>query len=98
MSSDVIYNVTHGTVKPWKHTSLGLGMASLTGSKLVLQILNRSGHCISYIETKSLETEFAYSIKSNERDAPDGIQLDPNLATACVWDNNDANIETPDGK
>ena len=33
MASDAIYNVTHGTVKPWKHTALGLGLASLTGSK-----------------------------------------------------------------
>ena len=51
MASDAIYNVTHGTVKPWKHTALGLGFASLTGSKLAMQILNRTGHCISYSET-----------------------------------------------
>lgn len=61
MASDAIFNVTRGTVKPWKHTALGLGMASLTGSKLTLQILNRSGHSISYTEAKALETEFAYS-------------------------------------
>ena len=98
MASDVIYNTTRGTVKPWKHTAMGLGMASLTGSKLAVQILNRTGHCISYSETKGLETEFAYSVHHDERDAPDGIRLDPNLATACVWDNNDANVETLDGK
>jgi len=98
MASDAIYNVTHGTVKPWKHTAMGLGFASLTGSKLAMQILNRTGHCISYSETKGLETEFAYSVEGDERDAPDGIRLDPNLATASVWDNNDANVETVDGK
>ena len=58
------------------------------------QILNRTGHCISYSEIKGLETEFAYSAASNESDAPDGIRLDPNVATACVWDNNDANVLT----
>ena len=88
MGSDAVYNVTRGTVKPWKHTAMGLGLASLTGSKLVTQILNRSGHCISYSEVKCLETEFAYSVAGEERDTPDGIHLDPCLATACVWDNN----------
>jgi len=98
MASDAIFNVTRGTVKPWKHTAMGLGFASLTGSKLSLQILNRAGHSISYSETKGLETEFAYSVESSDRSAPDGIQLDPHLATASVWDNNDANVETLDGK
>ena len=54
MGSDAVYNVTCGTVKPWKHTALGLGLASLTESKLVMQILNRTGHCISYSEAKGL--------------------------------------------
>ena len=98
MESDAVYNVTRGTVKLWKHTSFGLGIASLTGSKMVTRILNRTGHCISYSEIKGLETEFAYSAASNESDAPDGIRLDPNVATACVWGNNDANVETLDGK
>lgn len=98
MASDAIYNVTNGTVKPWKHTVVALWFASLRGSKLTMQILNRIGYSISYSETKGLETEFAYSVEDDERDAPDGIRLDPNLATAFVWDNNDANIETIDGK
>ena len=98
MESDAVYNVTRGTVKLWKHTSFGLGIASLTGSKMVTRFLNRTGHCISYSEIKGLETEFAYSAASNESDAPDGIRLDPNVATACVWGNNDANVETLDGK
>ena len=98
MASDAIYNVSHGAVKPWKHTAMGLGFASLTGSKLAMQILNRTGHCISYSETKGLETEFAYAVQNDKRDAPDGILLYPQLATASAWDNNDANIETINGK
>lgn len=98
MASDAVFNATHGTVKPWKHTAMGLGVASLTGSKLTLQILNRAGHSISYCDAKGLETEFAYSVSSGSHDAPDGIHLLPDRATACVWDNNDANVETLDGK
>ena len=62
-----------------------------------MQILNRTGHCIRYSETKGLETEFAYSAAADKHDAPDGIRLDPTVATASVWDN-DANVETLDGK
>lgn len=51
MASDAIFNVTHGTVKPWKHTMMGLGLASLT-SKLAVEIINKAGHCISYNETR----------------------------------------------
>ncbi|XP_048857264.1 uncharacterized protein LOC125724829 [Brienomyrus brachyistius] len=98
MASDAVFNVSWGTVKPWKHIAMGLGMSSLTGSKLVLQILNRAGHSISYSDAKGLETEFAYSVTSDGRDAPDGIHLLPDRSTACVWDNNDANVETLDGK
>ena len=45
-----------------------------------------------------METEFAYSVVSEDQEAPDGIRLRPNLSAACVWGNNDANIETLDGK
>ena len=40
---------------------LGLGLSTLNGSKTVLNILNRFGHCISYDDVKRLETEMAYS-------------------------------------
>lgn len=63
-----------------------------------MQILNREGQCIDYSTTKALETEFAYSVESVECDTPDGIHLHPGLATGCVWDNNDADVETLDGK
>ncbi|XP_030837116.1 uncharacterized protein LOC105437992 [Strongylocentrotus purpuratus] len=98
MSSDAMYNVTRGSTRPWKNTVLGLGLASLTGCKIALQVLNRLGHCISYSEIKGIESEFAYSVADDQHDVPDGIALQPNLATASVWDNNDANVETLDGK
>ena len=98
MASDAVFNVTRGSVKPWKHLAMGLGMSSLTGSKLAIQVLNKAGHSISYTESKGLETEFAYSVTSDGFHTPDGIRLFPDRATACVWDNNDANVETLDGK
>ena len=88
----------HGTVKPWKHIVTGLGLASLTGLKMLLQIVNREEHSISYTETKGLVTEFAYSISSDDHDALDGIRLLPDWATGSVCNNNDAKMDILDGK
>ena len=77
---------------------LGLGLASITGSKTTMQMLNRVGHSINYTEAKSIETELAYTVESYSQDTPDGIQNSSDLATASVWDNNDGNVETLDGK
>lgn len=98
MSSDAVYNTSRGAVRPWKHTGLGLGLGTLTGSKLVLRILNRSGNSLSYDEVKALETEFAYSVEENDRDTAVGVELNPNLGTGLTGDNYDVNMDTIDGK
>jgi len=98
MTSDAVYNTSHGTVRPWKHTVLGLGLGTLTGSKLVLRLLNRLGYSLSYDEVKALETEFAYTAEANERSVPDGVNLTPDQGTGLAWDNYDVNMETIDGK
>ncbi len=73
-------------------------MGNVSGSKLILRILNRLGHSISYDEVKSLETEIAYSSEANERDAPDGVELNPNQGTGLAWDHYDVNTDAIDGK
>ena len=98
MSSDAVFNVSRGSVRPWKQTALGLGIGTLTGSALVLRILNRLGHSLSYDEVKSLEKEFAFSANENDCEAPDGIKFQPDLATGLAWDNYDVNMETLHGK
>ena len=98
MTSDAVHNTSRGTVRPWKHTLIGLGLGILTGSKLVLQMLNRLRHSLSYDEIKSLETEFAFSMEGSDRECPDGVNLDPNRGTGLAWDNYDVNMDTIDGK
>ena len=61
MSSDAVYNTSRGSIRPWKQTVLGLGIGTLTGSNLILRILNRLGYTLSYDEVKALETEFAFT-------------------------------------
>ncbi len=80
-ASDAVFNCTRGTVCPWKHQFLGLGLGTLTGSKSLLTVLNRFGHCISYDEVKRLETEMAYSCSDTGCETPDGLNLHSNLAT-----------------
>lgn len=83
-ASDAVFNCTRGTVCPWKHQSLGLGLGTLTGSKSLLTILNRFGHCISYDEVKRLETEMAYTCSDSGCETPAGLNLHSNLATGNV--------------
>ena len=98
MSSDAVFNASKSTVRPWKQTALGLGIGTLTGSKLILGMLNRLGCCLSYGDVKALETEFAFTANEDNRDTPSGLGLDPNLGTGLAWDNYDVNMETLDGK
>ena len=46
-SADVVYACSGGKFLPSKHISLGVALKSKTGSKLVVNLLNRFGHCIS---------------------------------------------------
>lgn len=98
MSSDAVFNTSRGAVRPWKHTVMGLGVGTLTGSKLILRILNRLGNSLSYDEVKALETEIAYSVEENNQDTPCDMDLNPNLGTGLAWDNYDVNMDTTDGK
>lgn len=84
MASDAMFNCTRGSLRPWKHQALGLGLGSLTGSKSVLTILNRLGHCISYAEVKRIETEIAFACSDDQRETPDGLNLRDDLATGNV--------------
>ncbi|XP_003725007.2 uncharacterized protein LOC100893398 [Strongylocentrotus purpuratus] len=98
LSSDAIFNCSRGNVKPWKHQTIGLGLGALTGSKTLITIMNRFGHCISYDEVKGLETEIAYTCSNCDRETPAGLHLLDALGTGLAWDNYDVNTETLDGK
>ncbi|KAJ8024334.1 hypothetical protein HOLleu_37052 [Holothuria leucospilota] len=80
MAADAVFNTSRGTVRPWKHTVLGL--TSMLGSKVAVTILNHLGHTVSYDECKRMETEIAYSCSSGDRETPSGLMLNSSLATA----------------
>ena len=56
IEQDLIYNSTNGRKKTVKHTQLGI-LIRKTGSKYLIETLNRLGHCTSY-KTNVIETHF----------------------------------------
>ena len=97
LSSDAIFSVTHGKTKPAKHLTLGLAIKSLTGSKKLVSLLNRFGHCCSYTIIEEMETEVTFTATERSRICPPEIKLLPGLNTSLAFDNYDRYIDTKDG-
>ena len=57
MASDAIYNVTRGTVKPWKHTAMGLGFAFLGNFQIELAFYGAVGTFINESGIELILTE-----------------------------------------
>lgn len=97
VSDDVVFVTTRGRTKPSKHLSLGLSLKSLTGSRKVIEIINRLGHCVSYHTVEELETDLATNITNRGSSTPDGIYQQAGLSTGLAWDNYDEQNETLSG-
>ena len=52
-------------------------MKSMTGSKKVVEMLNRYGHCVSYITTEEILTELTFSVTTAFKISPPDMQLNP---------------------
>lgn len=98
VTDDVVYAVSHGRTKPGKHLSLALAMKSITGSRRVIEILNRFGHCTGYHVAETIETQLATEIAAHNKATPDGMVNAAELCTSLAWDNYDENTETLSGK
>ena len=91
VSDDVIYAVTNGQLNPSKHCLLGLGMNRMTGSRKVIDTLNKFGHSLGYHVAEELETDIALMIADKQQVTPDGMTLKPGLSTGIAFDNYDEN-------
>lgn len=88
-SSDSIYSITCGIIKPRKHILLGLTAKSITGSQKIIKILNRLNYCISDAQVRELETSAAYTCSSTKQLCPSGIKKTKILAAGVAWENFD---------
>ena len=61
ISEDLVFAATSRRRRPAKHLQIGMTIKSLTGSKKVVTMLNRLGHCIRYNGTEELKTELTYN-------------------------------------
>ena len=98
ISQDIVFAAANGLVKPAKHLQMGIAMKSLTGSRKILEILNRLGHSVSYHVGEELETELTISTDYKQQVTPHGMQLLSSLSTELAFDNFDRYIETLSGK
>ena len=98
LSQDALFCVSKGKIKPSKHLCMGLGMKSLTGSRKVIEILNRLGHSICYHTAETIETELASNVSEKDKLIPDMLLQKPDLSTGLAWDNYDEMAHTLSGK
>lgn len=82
--NDVMYVVSNGRKVPANYLELGLAMKSLTGSRKVVEVLNKLDHCISYSFVKSLKTKLAYSVVISCQTTPNGLNVMLNLRTGAT--------------
>lgn len=98
IGQDLIYNTTRGVIKTVKHTQLGLFVKRITGSRQMIDCLNRLGHVISYHEVNSLETAFAeLQIHNQLLQSYVPPPVVPSIFVTFVFDNCDHNPETLNG-
>ena len=62
-AADMIHGVTRGKTITAKHFLLPLGLHNLTGSKKIVEINNRLGHCLNYNVTCEIETSQAKKVQ-----------------------------------
>jgi hypothetical protein len=95
---DIMFCASQGRSKIPKHIALAMSLQN--GSKQMITMLNRMGHCISYNETESLDTSLANEVLSKSAEfgavIPSGIRLGPFIQAAA--DNFDLKKDTLDGK
>ena len=69
----------------------------MTGSKSVISLLNRFGHCIGDETVRRMDMSFEEAVNQNDTVLPSHVQISPNLWTGLSLDNFDVNIETLSG-
>ena len=100
LGQDIIHAATKSQVKTPKHIGLAVIIHHLTGSKDVVTLLNRMGHCSSYDDVEIVNTAWAREMEARSQQT--GVVILSNITAGpfvqFAADNNDFNKETLDGK
>ena len=92
--SDAIFAATSGRKKPTKYLMLGMAVKSLTGSRKIIEVLNKYGHCVTYHTVEELKRELTFKACGEDLLTPHGMSLSSNLGTCVIFDNYDSFVET----
>ena len=98
IAQDLIFAATGGEKKTLKHIQLGISIKHKTGSRNVIEWLNRLGHSLSYKEVNVIETSLAEehsNLEEPRKYVPNNIQ--PSTMVTFVYDNCDHNAESIHG-
>ena len=99
LSQDLIFACNRSVLPP-KHIGIGIAIKHLTGSKELIRMMNRFGHCISYDAVIRLENRFMQQEFGDNKDAD--VTIPSNISKGkfvqAAADNLDFNEETLDGK
>ena len=97
-AADAVYCCSGTKMIPGKHISLGLTLKSMTGSKRVLTLMQRNGHCCSSETTRRIDMGMERGILNEHGNVvPQGVVKEPGLSVGTAWDNYDINLETING-
>ena len=77
MSEDAVFAATVGLKKPQKHLMLRITLKCLVGSRKVIEIMNRLGHCASYHTMEEVEIEGIFQSTKQNLVTPVGMKLNP---------------------
>ena len=67
-ANDIVHGVTRGKVMQKKHFTLGLGLHNLSGSRKLVDIVHKLGHCVSYNLVCEIETAQAESMLKTSKE------------------------------
>ena len=93
-----IFAATAGLKKPQKYLMLGIALKSLTGSREIIEIMNRLEDCVSYHIIEEVESEATFESTNRSLLTPIRMKLNPRCGTGVAWDNFDWFDETITGK
>ena len=98
VGQDLLYHVSNGQKRTSKHATLSFSIKRKTGSKIVIQWLNKFGHGMSYNDVLVLETRLATEKSKNQdhRSFTPAV-ICPSSFVTFVWDNNNINPESLPG-
>ena len=99
-AADIIQSVMRGKVLTKKHYLLAMGLHSMIGSRNVITVLNKMGHCMTYNNTCEIETALAEAtlVRSKEENILPILPVGDEIILTYFWvDNFDVETESRRG-